>query len=68
MNFPVELAEKTVLIDIEFVNSQLDYNVLLGHSYMYAMQVISSTIFRLLMFPHDENIVTINKLTYYDQG
>ena len=36
-NVPVELADKTVLINIELVNAQLDYNLLLGRSYMYAM-------------------------------
>ena len=33
---------------------------------MYAMRVISSTMFRLLMFPHDGNTMTIDQLTYYD--
>ena len=55
-----------VLIDMEVVNSQLDYNLLLGCSYMYAMRVVASTIFQLLMFPHDGNIMTIDQLTYYD--
>ena len=34
---PIMLAKKTVLIDIEVINAQLDYNLLLGRSYMYAM-------------------------------
>ena len=51
MNVPIELAIKTVLIDIDVVNSQLDYNLLLGRSYMYAMHIVASTVFRLLMFP-----------------
>ena len=36
-NVPIELANKTMLIYIEVVNAQLDYNLLLGCSYMYAM-------------------------------
>ena len=44
-NFPVELARKKVLIDIQVFNTQLDYNLLLGCIYMYAMRVISYTIF-----------------------
>ena len=64
MNFSIQLAEKIVFIKIEVVNAQLDYNLFLGRSYMYAMQVISSTIFWLLMFFHDGNNVTINQLTY----
>ena len=35
---PITLARKIVLIDIEVVNAQLDYNLLLGRSYMYAME------------------------------
>ena len=34
---PITLVEKIVLIDIEFINAQLDYNLLLERSYMYAM-------------------------------
>ena len=34
---PITLAEKAVLIDIEVVNAQLDYSLLLGRIYMYAM-------------------------------
>ena len=34
---PIMLARKTVLIGIEVVNAQLDYNLLLGRSYVYAM-------------------------------
>ena len=37
MNVPVELAKKSMLIDIEVVNTQLDYNLLLGGHYIYAM-------------------------------
>ena len=33
----ITLAGKKVLIEIEVVNAQLDYNLLLGRSYMYAM-------------------------------
>ena len=34
---PITSVKKIVLIDIEVVNAQLDYNLLLGRSYMYAM-------------------------------
>ena len=45
MNVHVELVGKTVLIDIQVVNTQLDYNLLLRRSYMYAMQVFASIVF-----------------------
>ena len=34
---PIMLAGKTVLINIEVINAQLDYNLLLERSYMYSM-------------------------------
>ena len=55
-----------MLINIEVINAQLDYNLLLGRSYMYTMSVVASTIFCLMMFPHEVKIVTINQLTYHD--
>ena len=33
---------------------------------MYAIRVIMSTIFRLIMFLHEGNIVTVDQLTYHD--
>ena len=65
-NVPIDLSNKKLLIDIEVVNAQLDCNLLLGHSYMYAMCIVSSIVFRLLMFPHGGKIMTIDQLMYYD--
>ena len=63
---PITLDEKTVLIDIEVVNAQLDYNLLLGRSYIYAMRATASTVFLLMMFPHEGKIMTVDQLTYHD--
>ena len=43
--FPMELGGKTMSIDLEVVDSPLDYNLLLGHSRFYAMSVVTSFIF-----------------------
>ena len=51
-NVPIELEGKMVLIDIKVVDAPLDYNILLGRSYMYAMKAVSSLVFRTMMFPH----------------
>jgi hypothetical protein len=50
-NVLVELGGKMILIDIEFIDAQLDYNILFGRSYMYAMQVVASSVFRTMLFP-----------------
>ena len=65
-NVPVQLASKTVLIDIEVINAQLDYNLLLGRSYMYAMRAVASSIFCTMMFPHEGHVIKVDQLTYYD--
>jgi len=65
-NFLVTLAGKTVHVDIEVINAPLDYNVLLGYSYTYAMTAVVSAAFHKMCFPHEGNIVTIDQLTYYE--
>ena len=54
------------MIDIDVINAQLDYNLLLGRSYMYAMRAVVSIVFCLMMFPHERKIVTVEQLTYHD--
>ena len=33
---------------------------------MYTMRAVASTVFHLMMFPHEGNIVTVDQLTYHD--
>ena len=49
--FPITLEEKTVCIDVMVVQSPLDFNLLLGRDYVYAMKAVVSTIFRVMHFP-----------------
>jgi hypothetical protein len=58
----MELGGKTILIDIEVIDAQLDYNILLGCSYMYAMKAVASSVFRTIIFPHNGKIVTIDQV------
>jgi hypothetical protein len=48
----IQLGGKTVTVDVEVVDSLLDYNLLLGRSWFYAMTVIASLVFRCVQFPH----------------
>lgn len=64
--FPLSLAGKTVFLDIEVVDAPLDYNIILGRSYMYSMKAVASSIFDTMMFPHNGKIVSLDQLTYYD--
>ena len=45
-----EIEGKT--IDVEVTDATLDYNLLLGCTWFYAMKFVASTIFQLLCFPH----------------
>jgi hypothetical protein len=65
-NVPVELGGKTILIDIEVIDAPLDYNILFGRSYMYAMKAVASSVFRTIMFPHNGKIVTIDQVSHYE--
>ena len=56
----IELGGKTVSIQVEVVDAPLDYNLLLGRNWFYAMTVVASTVFRIVQFPHLGRIVTIN--------
>jgi len=52
-NVPIELEGKMVLIDIEVVDAPLNYNILLGRSYMYAMKAaVFSLVSCTMIFPH----------------
>ena len=59
-NVPVCLAGKMVHIDIEVLDTHLDYNILLGWSYMYAMSAITSFVFRIMMLPYEDQIIIVD--------
>jgi hypothetical protein len=57
------LGGKTVFIDVMVVQDPLDFNLLLGKDYVYAMKAIVSTFFLVISFPHDGRIVAIDQLS-----
>ena len=46
------------------VQGPLDFNLLLGCDYVYAMKAVVSTLFRVMHFPHDGKIVTIDQISF----
>jgi hypothetical protein len=64
--FPVTLGGKTVFIDIMVVQDPLDLSLLLGRDYVYAMKAIVYNIFRVISFPHDGWVVTVDQLSFID--
>ena len=61
---PVEISGKTITIDVEVIDAPLDYNLLLGCTWFYAMKVVASIVFRLLSYPHQGKIITVNQLDF----
>ena len=58
------LGGKTVAIEVEVVDAPLDYNLLLGRNWMYSMQAVASSVFRVVCFPHNGKIVTIDQMAF----
>ena len=46
------------------VRGPLDFNLLLGRDYVYAMKAVVSTLFRVMSFPHNGSIVTVDQLSF----
>jgi hypothetical protein len=64
--FPVTLGGKTVFIDVMVVQDPLDFALLLGRDYVYAMKAIVSTLFCVISFPHDGRVVIVDQLSFID--
>ena len=63
--FPITLGGKSVYIDILVTQGASDFSLLLGRDYVYAMGALVSSLFRVLFFPHDRRIVTIDQLSFF---
>jgi hypothetical protein len=62
--FPITLGGKTVFIYVMVVQDPLDFDLLLGRDYVYAMKAIVSTLFHVISFPHDGRMVTIDQISF----
>jgi hypothetical protein len=49
-SFPMQLGGKTMCVEVEVVDAPLDYNLLLGRSWTYAMHAVVATVFWALVF------------------
>jgi hypothetical protein len=53
-----------VYIYLMVVHDPLDFNFLLEEDYVYAMQDFVSTLFRVMCFPHNGSIMSIDQLSF----
>ena len=56
----VQLGGKTIAIEVKVVDAPLDYNLLLGQNWMYSMQAVASSLFRVVCFPFNRKIVIVD--------
>lgn len=62
--FRICVGVKVVNIEVEIIDANLDYNLLLGRNWIYEMDAIVSSLFHILCFPHEGRIVKIDQLDY----
>ena len=55
-------------VEVEVIDAPLDYNLLLGRSWTYAMSAIASVVLRVVVFPHEGKLVTIDQLDFTRKG
>jgi hypothetical protein len=61
---PISLGGNTIRVDVIVVQGPLDFNILLECDCVYDMNVVVSTLFWVMHFPHNGSIVTIDQLAY----
>jgi hypothetical protein len=65
-SLPVTLEGKTVQVEVEVFDTPLDYNLLLGRSWVDSMRVVMSTLFHVVRFPHQGKLVTVDQLAFFN--
>jgi len=61
---PITLGRKIVYLNVMVVPGPLDFNLLLERDYVYGMGAIVSTLFRVMCFPHEGRIITVDQLSF----
>jgi hypothetical protein len=59
---PISLGGNIFLVYVIVVQGPLDFDMLLGRDYVYAMNVVVSMLFQVMHFPHNGSIVTIDQM------
>ena len=67
-SLPLTLEGKTIEFKVEVVDTNLNYNLLLRRSWTHTTFCVVSSLFRMLRFPHEGKIVTIDQLSFFSFG
>jgi hypothetical protein len=60
----IKLSGKIVFVAVEVIDEPVEYNLLLGHTWLYEMIAFDSSVFRVLRFPHQGKVVTTHQLVF----
>jgi hypothetical protein len=60
------LEGKMVQVEVEVFDAPLDYNLLLGHSWIDSMHVVVSNLLHVVHFPHQGKVVTVDQLAFFN--
>jgi hypothetical protein len=64
--FRVTLGGKKVCVDVIVVNDTLNFNFLLRRDYVYVMRDFVSTLFQVICFPHNGDIVMMDQISFIE--
>jgi hypothetical protein len=62
----ITLEGKSVNVEVEVFNTPLDYNLLLGRSWIDSMNAIVSTLFCVLHFLHQGKVINVDQLALFN--
>jgi hypothetical protein len=57
-----------VQVEVEVFDAPLDYNLLLGSSWIDSMHAVVSTLFLVVCFPHQEKVITVDQLAFFNSN
>jgi hypothetical protein len=64
----ITLEGKLVNVEVEVFDAPLDYNLLLGRSWIDSMHAVVSTLFHVLCFLHQGKVVTFDQLAFFNSN
>jgi hypothetical protein len=53
---------------VEVFDTPLDYNLLLGRSWIDSMHAVVSTLFHVVRFPHQGKVVTVDQISFFNSN
>jgi hypothetical protein len=62
----IMLEGKAVNVEAEVFDAPIDYNLILGRSWIDSMHAVVSTLFRVLRFLHQGKVVVVDQLDFFN--